>query len=132
MKKNLKKVLVIVLSLLALFSLSFSAFAADVSKDEAISIALKDSGYKASQAEYVKAEFDRDDGVEKWDVSFLVEKDGDYIDYDYEINAANGRILEKDWEYENDYRSGGKLSLEDRIEHLFAQLIAWIVSLFNR
>ncbi len=132
MKKNLRKVSALVLALFLLFSLSFFAFAADISKDQAIDIALGDAGYSASDVVYVNAKFDHDDGLRKWDVDFLVEEQGLYRDYDYEISAADGRILEKDWEYDNDYRENSVLSFEDKFEQFFAQIIAWLISLFSK
>ena len=62
MKKNLKKLSSLALSLLLASSLSASALAAEVSADQAKAIALKDAGYNAAEAVYVKAEVDYDRG----------------------------------------------------------------------
>ncbi len=60
-----------------------------ISKSEAKSIALKDAGLKASDIYDYEIELDRDKGVLHYDVSF--ESGGK--DYDYEINAATGKII---------------------------------------
>lgn len=132
MKKTLKKTLAATLTLILVLTLSLTAFAADITKDKAQEIALNDAGYSLSDVVYITAEFELDDGFKKWNVDFVAEDaDGYYRDYDYEINAADGRILEKDWEYEDDYYGGSPVSLEDRFEQFFAKIIAWILSLFS-
>lgn len=134
MKKTLKKTLAIALTLIALFALSLTAFAADISAEDAKAIALKDAGFTSADAIYIAAEYELDDGWKKWNVDFLVQdENGYYVDYDYEISASDGRILERDWDYEDDYIPGGSpiVSIEDRIEAFFQKLIAWIVSLFS-
>lgn len=102
MKKNLKKLSSLALVLLVVFSLSLSAFAADISAEGAKVIALNDAGYKASEVSYLKAVLEYDDGVKYYDVSFYVKNaDGSYLEYDYEVRAADGRVLEKDVDREN-------------------------------
>jgi len=97
MKKNLKKLSSLALAFLLVFSLSVSAFAADVSADKAKSIALKDAGYAQSKVSGLYAELDRDDGVKYYDVSFLVKQsDGSYLEYDYDIRVSDGKILKKE------------------------------------
>ncbi len=108
MKKNLKKLSSLALALLLVFSLSVPALAADISADKAKSIALKDAGYAESEVSGLYAELDRDDGVKYYDVSFVVkQKDGSYLEYDYDIRVSDGKILEKDVERE---QSGSKPS----------------------
>lgn len=60
-----------------------------LTRDEAINIALKDAGLKKDQVYDLDAELDRDNGVLHYDVDFEA---GGY-DYDYEIDAATGKIL---------------------------------------
>ena len=100
MKKNLKKLSSLALSLLLVFSLSVSAFAAEVSAEQAKEIALKDAGYKAADAVYVRAEADYDDGVKEYEVEFLVKGDGVNYEFDYEVRAADGKILSKERDVE--------------------------------
>ena len=63
-----------------------------ITRDEAISIALKDAGLTKDQVRDLEAELDTDDGTPHYDVDF--EKDKGY--YDYEIHAETGKILKKD------------------------------------
>ena len=65
-----------------------------LSKAEARDIALKHAGLKASEVRQLETELDRDDGALHYDVDF--EKDG--YDYEYEIDAATGKILKSEKE----------------------------------
>ncbi len=130
MKKTLKKTLSLALALVMVFAISVTAFAAGgITKEDAQNIALKDAGYTAADVVYIKAEYDTDRGIEKWDVDFVVEADGLYKDYDYEIKAADGTILEKSWEYEDDYRPGNSFFYE--IELIWKAFVAWLLSIFK-
>ena len=65
-----------------------------ISKDQAIAIALKHAGVSRSNAYIEEVEQDSEDGVRYYEIEFSV---GQY-EYEYEINAANGSILEHDVE----------------------------------
>ncbi len=62
-----------------------------ISQEKAISIALDDAGFQKSQVQIVKAKLDYDDGIKTYDVEFIK---GDY-EYEYEINAKSGKIIDK-------------------------------------
>lgn len=97
MKKNLKKLLSLAFVLALVFSLSISAFAADISADKAKEIALVKAGYAASDVVNLKAVVDYDDGLKLYEVSFLVpQTDGSYFEYEYDIGAADGSIYDYD------------------------------------
>lgn len=101
MKKNFKKLSSLALAFLLVFSLSVSALAAGVSADQAKQVALKNAGYSSSQVSRLYAELDYDDGVKFYDVSFVVANaDGSYYEFDYDVRASDGKILEKDVEKE--------------------------------
>ena len=100
MKKNFKKLSSLALSLLLIFSLSLSAFAADISAEQAKAIALADAGYKQADVAYIRAGVDYDNGVKEYDVEFLVKNADAYLEYDYEVRVADGKILSKDRDVE--------------------------------
>ena len=129
MKKNFKKVLSLALALVAVFSLAVPSLAADINAEKAKQIALKDAGYSAKQVEYIRAEYEVDDGVKVWNVDILVkDSKGRLVDYDYEISAKSGKILEKDREYEN-YEADDKA--ENFVESIFRKFFNWLISLFS-
>ncbi len=63
-----------------------------ISIEQAKEIALKDAGKKAADAEFRKAHYDADDLVAHFDIKFVA----DGYEYEYEIKAADGKVLEKD------------------------------------
>ena len=110
MKKNFKKLSSLALSLLLIFSLSLSAFAADISAEQAKAIALADAGYKQADVAYIRAGVDYDNGVKEYDVEFLVKNADAYLEYDYEVRAADGKILSKDRDVEKINASACRLN----------------------
>lgn len=75
--------------------------------EKARNIALRDAGISSQNAYFNKAALDHDDGYPVYDIEF---RSGD-IEYDYEINAVNGSIIEKSVEREvsqKNYNSGSK------------------------
>ena len=97
----MKKLIAFLLALLVVFSLSVPALAAPsenlISKERAKKIALDHAGYEESEVRFVKAKLDRDDGRYEYEIEFRA--DGN-IEYDYSINAVNGKIVEFDRDYE--------------------------------
>ena len=59
--------------------------------EEAKAIAIKESGFDASQIQFTETGLDNDDGIEKYEVEFI--KDG--VKYEYEIDSKSGAILKK-------------------------------------
>lgn len=111
MKKNFKKLSSLALAFLLVFSLSFSAFAADVSADKAKAIALKDAGYSSADVSRLSVRSEYDDGVKYYDVSFIVNKaDGSVYEYDYDVRVSDGKILERDVDVEKKARSSASSS----------------------
>ncbi len=63
-----------------------------ITKDKALSIALKDAGLKKADIRDLEIELDREKGVLFYDISFEHGKN----DYDYDINAKTGKIISVD------------------------------------
>ena len=73
---------------------SFEAEAKAITEDAAKKTAYADAGVKESDVLRVKARLETDDGVQKYDVEFHTAG----AEYNYDISAADGKILEKDIE----------------------------------
>ena len=65
-----------------------------ISLKEAKNIALKDAGVSSSKATFTKAELDKEDNVYVYDIEFYTSD----TEYEYEINAYTGKIIDKDTE----------------------------------
>ncbi len=125
----MKKLLSLLLALTVIFTLSLTAFAADITKADAEAIALKDAGYTERHVLYLRSQTDYDDGRTEYEVEFAVNNaDGSYVEYDYEI-SADGRIISKDVDVERG--NGFENHFENRFENLFRQLINWFLNLFR-
>lgn len=75
---------------------STSTSSTDIGAEKAKEIALQHAGVSASNAVFVKAERERDDGRLTYDVDFYAGNK----EYDYEILAADGTILSYDADIE--------------------------------
>lgn len=65
---------------------------AKISKSKAKSTALSHAGVKAADISRYQIELEKDDGIWKYEISFNV----GYVEYDYTINAENGKILKSE------------------------------------
>lgn len=65
-----------------------------ISEEEAKGIALKDANLADSEISRFQIKLERDDGIQKYDIDFHAGQQ----EYDYEIDAGFGKILEKDVE----------------------------------
>ena len=68
-----------------------------IGETEAKSIALAHAGISESQVTFIKTHLERDDGRIVYDVEFY----SDNVEYDYEIDAVSGAILEFDRDIEH-------------------------------
>ena len=71
----------------------------DISLDKAKEIALSHAGLSSDQVTFVQANKDFDDGIPKYDIEFYCNGK----EYDYEINASNGEIIQYDYDMEYNY-----------------------------
>ena len=67
--------------------------------DQAKSIALKHAGLSAAEVSFTKAKLEKDDGLRKYEIEFIKGS----TEYEYEIDAATGSILE----YKTEQEEGG-------------------------
>lgn len=65
-----------------------------ITEDEAMAIALKDAGINEADATSLRIKLDTDDGVKEYEIEFYTADK----EYDYEINASTGKIVNKDVE----------------------------------
>ena len=73
-----------------------------ITRDKARSIALADAGVSASDATFTKSKLDREDGVLVYEIEFIT----DSTEYEYDIDAATGKIVEKKFESRKGAQSG--------------------------
>ncbi len=66
-----------------------------ITLEEAKAVALKHAKLTADQVIFVKQKLEREDGLQVYDIEFYT---SDYKEYDYEIDAATGLILEVDYD----------------------------------
>ena len=69
--------------------MSSSTHNQDISRQEALSIALNHAGVTEDQISGLRTEYEVDDGVGHYDIRFLYNGQ----EYDYEISASNGKVL---------------------------------------
>lgn len=72
-----------------------------VTLEQAKQTALKHAGKTASQVQFVKAQQDWENGKKVYEIEFIVSGGTGYTEYDYEIDAATGKIVSYDYDAEN-------------------------------
>ena len=68
-----------------------------IAKEAALNIALQDAGVNESEIRALEIVLDRDEHIPHYDVEFKLGK----IEYNYDVNAETGAILEKDRDYDD-------------------------------
>ena len=71
----------------------------EISRDEALAIALANASVPEADAYNVKVERDGDNGIPLWDIEFETE----YGDYDFEVALSGGRIVGADYEVDDEW-----------------------------
>ena len=96
MKKRLNMVAAMFAALAMVMTMSASAFAASITNStDALNIALKNSKLKKSQVKLIETSYENDENT--YEVEFTKKKNG--AEYNYEIAADTGKIIEKSVEY---------------------------------
>ncbi len=85
-----------------------------ITSEEALSKALADAGLSRSQVTVVKTEYDREDN--KYEIEFYSSS----TEYEYEIDAASGRILKRETEHHGTAASNQKITSEDALSKALA------------
>lgn len=74
------------------------AAAGGITELQAKTIALKDAGFQANEVTFTKCKKDLDDGIEKFEIEF---RTADFVEFEFDINAADGTILERSAEIDD-------------------------------
>ena len=80
---------------------STNASTGTVDEAKAQEIALAHAGVKAADATITKSKLDYDDGRQVYEIEFVVSSGTGYTEYDYEIDAATGKIVSYDYDAES-------------------------------
>ena len=90
----MKKLTALITALMILVCGCAAAFAEQktLTKEEAVRIALEYTGLEEEQVRFTKIREERDDGRLVWEIEFV--RNG--IEYEFDIDARTGRILEAD------------------------------------
>ncbi len=73
-----------------------------IGKDKALEIALNDAGRTADEVKKIKVKLDKENGIKVYEVEF----DCENIEYEYEIDAATGKIIVNDRDIDDDKHDG--------------------------
>ena len=73
--------------------------AGEISREEALAIALENADVPEGDAYNIKNETDSDNGIPLYDIEF----ETDYGDYDFEVAIADGRIVGADYEVDEEW-----------------------------
>lgn len=77
-----------------------AASTGSVTLEQAKQIALQHAGKTASGVTFVKTKKDFDDGRWEYEIEFISSSGNGYLEYDYDIDAATGKILSYDYDAE--------------------------------
>lgn len=83
-----------------------------ISIEEAKEIALKHANLDSSEVTFIKEGSHSFNNIERYDIEFY----NDNKEYDYEINAATGEILEYDYELEDDIQESNENNIKITME----------------
>ena len=96
-KKILSIIIIINMSLVGCNNSTANRNNERITVEEAKEIALNNANLTSDKVSFIRTEFDSDNGKEKYDIEFNYGNK----EYDYEINAINGKIIAYDEDIEN-------------------------------
>lgn len=110
----MKKIFALILTLVTVFTLSTTAFAAasKITAEEAKNAALAHAGFTADEVRFTKTELDFDDGRYEYEIEFFVNG----VEYEYTVAASDGKILEFDIEGQKLTAPAGSITEAQAIE----------------
>lgn len=89
----MKRLITLLTALIMIMMMSVTSFADSITQDSAVNKALKDAGLKESEVRGLEAESEKG----KYEIEFTCKSD--LTEYEYEISASDGKILEKSVDY---------------------------------
>ena len=98
-----KEMITAIIAAMTVASVAAPVFAATpktdtISKAQAKEIALVNAGLKAEDVTFTKVKLETDDGILQYEVDF---NKGNY-EYDYDIDAKTGAVIDSDMDFEDD------------------------------
>ena len=102
MKKTMTRLFTLFMAMVMVIAMSASVFAASISSKEALAKALNNADLKKSQVKHIDVELEHG----KYEIEFT--RKSNNVEYDYEVSASTGKILEKNVDYNIKYKRSGK------------------------
>ena len=91
--------------------------AREISREEALAIALDNADVPEGDAYNIKNETDSDSGIPIYDIEF----ETDYGDYDFEVAMADGRIVGADYEVDEEWLEAIEEEAREDVKGTFLQ-----------
>ncbi len=113
MKKRITLLTTALFTGAVLAAFSMNAYGAQITEDEAKTIALDDAGLTEEETASIRVTAEHDDGKQLLEVSFVTQN---YEEYEYEILAESGLIYGASYEYETASEGTGAVTLEQAQE----------------
>lgn len=100
--------------------------AGEISREEALAIALDNADVPEGDAYNIKNETDSDNGIPIYDIEF----ETDYGDYDFEVAMADGRIVGADYEVDEEWLDAlGGMKYEFELDPRTGRIFDWTADL---
>ncbi|MCD8122795.1 MAG: PepSY domain-containing protein [Clostridiales bacterium] len=94
------------------YAVNVSASNVSVTLEEAKAIALEHAGLDSDEVTFTKVKLDWDDGIHVYEIEWYTDS---FVEYEYEIHASTGAILDFDCDREEHYRHSQSSSLKPAV-----------------